>query len=32
MHLFATTNAEHLLELGKMAAFAELTVESTHGR
>ena len=28
MHLFATTNAEQVLELGKMAAFTEVEVEA----
>jgi hypothetical protein len=31
MHLFATTNAEQLLELGKMVAFTELEVEAQRG-
>ena len=31
MHLFATTNAEQLLELGKMAAFTEVEVEAQRG-
>ena len=31
MHLFATTNAEQILELGKMAAFTELEVEAQRG-
>jgi hypothetical protein len=32
MHLFATTSAEQLLELGKIGAFTELAVESTRGQ
>ena len=31
MHVFATTNAEQVLELGKMAAITELEVEAQHG-
>ena len=31
MHVFATTNAEQLLELGKMAAFTEVEVEAQRG-
>ena len=31
MHLFATTNAEQILELGKAAAFTELEVEAQRG-
>jgi hypothetical protein len=31
MHLFATSTAEEILELGKMAAFTELKVEAQRG-
>jgi hypothetical protein len=31
MHVFATSNAEELLELGKLAAFTELEVEAPRG-
>ena len=31
MHVFATSNAEQVLELGKMAAFTELKVEAQRG-
>jgi hypothetical protein len=31
MHVFATSNAEQLLELGKAAAFTELEVEAQRG-
>jgi hypothetical protein len=31
MHLFATTNAEQVLELGKMAAVTEVEVETQRG-